>query len=113
MEEIKAFRKSLLSKVVRMEAMEAKFGIEINHLTFVTEPDETDMTINFELLAPNGISENIYINFAFYDDDDGICAKDFVYIYADDFAGFAIESTSCDLNARASDISRIVVYPSK
>lgn len=115
MKEIKEFRKSLLSKVVRMEAIEAKFGIEINHLTLITEPDSEYIDVNFELLAKNGssIDDDIYINFAFYDEDENICEKDDLCIYAEDFGGFSVESTTCNINTCAKNISKIVFYVSK
>lgn len=115
MEEIKKFRKSLLAKVVRMEALESKFGIEINHLSLITEPESEYITINFELLATNGSSilENVNINFAFYDKEDSISLKCNLYIDPDEFSGFSIESVTNNLNMYAMDISRIVIYPSK
>lgn len=112
MKKIEKFREELQSKVVRMEAMETQLGLEINHLTFITEPDSESVTINFEVIATNGssISDNIEFNFAFYDSKGNITEKDSIFFNAEKFRGFSIESGSFDLNTYAKNISKIVFY---
>ena len=114
MEEIKEFRKSLQNRVIRREETEQKFGIEIKHLTFITEPESNYITINFELHARNGYSipKDINIHFAFYDEEENIFLKDEISIDKDVLAGFSIENCCWDLNTYAKAIAKIVVYVS-
>lgn len=115
MDKIKQFRKELLSKVTRMEAMETELGLQINHLSIITEPDSDQVEINFELTSLSGktLPQDVYINFAFYDDEGTITCKDSIYIISKKFKGFCIESCFCNINTKARDIARIIVYPSE
>ncbi len=115
MDEITQFRKDLLEKVSRMESMEEEFGIKINRLSIITEPDNDGVNINFEVTSISGkkLKDDIEIHFAFYDNNGFITCKDSIYIDSDRFKGFSIESTYCDLHTEARNINRIVCYPSK
>lgn len=115
MDKIKQFRKDLLAKVTRMEALEEELGIQISHLSLITEPDSEYVSINFEVTSLSGssIPQDITINYAFYDDDGFIVCTDDIYISSDKFRGFSIEHTSENLNTEARNIARVVIYPSK
>lgn len=115
MDEIKLFRKELLAKVSRMEALEAEFGIRIEHLSLIAEPDSDYVQLNFEVfpLLGNTISQDVQINYAFYDDDGLITFKDSLVIWCEDFKGFSIESRNLYINTMARNITRVVFYPSK
>lgn len=115
MDKIKQFRKELLAKVTRIESMEEELGIQINHLSFITEPDSDLVNIYFEVTSLSGkkIPHDIDINFAFYDNDGTITLKDSVLIDRETFRGFSIESCCCYINTKACDISRILLYLSK
>ena len=115
MDEIRQFRKDLLAKVTRMEAMEEKFGIQISHLSLITEPDSEYVQINFEVtpLTGSSITQDVDINFAFYDDEGTITLKSSIWIDSDKFRGFSIESSTFNINTKAYNISRIICYLSE
>lgn len=115
MDEIKRFRKELLAKVTRMEAMEEEFGIQINHLSLITEPNSEYVAINFEVsaLSGNTIPQDVDVNFAFYDDEGTITLKDSILIQSNKFRGFSVESVTCNINTEACNIVRVLIYPSE
>lgn len=115
MDDIKRFRKELLAKVTRMEVLEEEMGIQINHLSLITEPNSEYIDVNFEVIALSGntISQDLKVNFAFYDDEGTITSKSSIWIESNKFRGFSVESCTCNIYTEACNIARILIYPSE
>lgn len=102
----------LLSKLVRMEALEQKLGIQLNHISMIPH-DNTCFYANFEVLSYNeGPQVNLYVNIVVYDKNNYILTKEYGCIYKDEFFGFDVLSIFCNLSFDLQDISRILIYPS-
>lgn len=111
MREIKV---DITDRIERMEAIEDRLGISLEsfYATFRNDEDGGRITVNFDVLSPNGtLDQDLMITISVYNEKRQLIGTDQAWISADDFMG--IQSCSEVMYDIDTQPSLIRVIPKK
>lgn len=104
----------LLSRIIRMEALEVQFGIELRNLTVVFQKND-NVWVNYEiaLLSGTELKMPFHLNFVVYDKNNSIRQKGISNTYHKfELGNLQIDQKDLYLHTDIENVGKVLIYPS-
>lgn len=110
----KQLEELLLSKIIRMEALEMQFGIELRNLTVVYYSND-GVYINYEIASMSGaeLKMPFHLNFVVYDKNNSIRQKERSFYRKLELGNLQIDQTDLYLHTEIENVAKLLIYPSE
>lgn len=111
----KQLEELLLSKIIRMEALEMQFGIELRNITVVYYSND-NVYINYEIVTSSGseLETGFQLNFVVYDKNNSIRQKSTSSFYRKfELGNLQIGKTDLYLYTDIENVAKLLIYPSE
>ena len=110
----KQLEELLLSKIIRMEALEMQFGIELKNVTIVYQAND-NVYINYEIVTLSGseLETAFHLNFVVYDKSNSIRQKRTSFYSKFELGNMQIDQKDLYLETDIEDVAKLLIYPSE